>query len=88
LALGLFNRVVPNADLPTAAMEWARTIATGPRNTYRLMKENVRDNEHLSLRDALPRESARQAEAGSSDDHRQAVRRWLKAAEAKRNAAG
>jgi len=87
LALGLFNRVVPDADLNGAAMDWARSIASGPRNTYRLMKENVRDNERLSLREALPRESARQAEAGASDDHRQAVRRWLKAAEAKRNAA-
>ncbi|MCU1345708.1 MAG: crt 1 [Acidimicrobiia bacterium] len=84
LSWGLFNRVVPDADLREAALHWARTIAAGPRNTYRLMKENVRDNARLGLREALPLESARMAESGQSDDHRQAVKRWLKAAEEKR----
>ncbi|HZP29058.1 MAG TPA: enoyl-CoA hydratase-related protein [Acidimicrobiia bacterium] len=78
LELGLVNRVVPDHELAAAAFEWARRIASGPRAAWTLLKENIRDALALDLRDALPRESERMVRSGLTDDHREAVRRWLR----------
>ena len=83
LELGLFNRVVPDADLPDAAFAWARSIAAGPQTAQRFMKENVQQATRLSLREALPLESERMARSAMTEEHRAAVREWLAAAEAK-----
>jgi 2-(1,2-epoxy-1,2-dihydrophenyl)acetyl-CoA isomerase len=83
-SLGLFNRVVPDEQLASAAMAWAQTIAEGPQSAYRFMKQNVHDAQHMPLADALPRESDRMIRSGQTEDHRQAVRRWLREAKAKR----
>ncbi len=82
--LGLFSRVVPDADLRGAAMEWAKAVAEGPATAFQLMKENVRDALALPLREALPLESERMARSAQTDDHRRAVKRWLERAEAKK----
>lgn len=84
LALGLFNRVVPDDDLPDAAFAWARTIAAGPSTAYRLMKENVRHASDMKLGEALVAEATRMVEATQTEDHRRLVRAWLAAANAKR----
>jgi 2-(1,2-epoxy-1,2-dihydrophenyl)acetyl-CoA isomerase len=84
LALGLFNRVVPEGRLPSAALAWAVAIANGPRVAIRFMKENVQQAERLTLADALPLESERMARSALTDDHKRAVARWLEAARAKR----
>ena len=84
LALGLFNRVVPDDELRDAAMEWARTIAAGPRMAHAFMKENVRDAQRLSLRDAIPLEADRMTRSAQSEEHRQARQRWLDKAKARR----
>jgi 2-(1,2-epoxy-1,2-dihydrophenyl)acetyl-CoA isomerase len=81
--LGIFNRVVPDSELDDAAMSWAAAIAAGPQTAYQYMKENVRDAQQLSLRDALPRESDRMRASGQTEEHRQAVKRWLREARAK-----
>jgi 2-(1,2-epoxy-1,2-dihydrophenyl)acetyl-CoA isomerase len=83
LELGLFNRVVPDADLPDAAFAWARSIAAGPQTAQRYMKENVQQAARLSLREALPLESERMARSALTEEHRAAVREWLAGAEAK-----
>jgi 2-(1,2-epoxy-1,2-dihydrophenyl)acetyl-CoA isomerase len=75
--LGLFNRVVPDGELPTAALAWAREIAAGPRGAHALIKQNVRDAQTMDLREALPRESERMVRSGRSREHRDAVRRWI-----------
>jgi len=67
-----------------AALDWARTIAAGPRIAHELMKENVRDAQRLSLRDALPLESERMVQSGQTEEHRAAVAEWLRVATAKR----
>jgi len=84
LRLGLFNRLVDDAELPTAALDWARRIAAGPRTMQRLLKENVRQAEHLTLAEALPLESDRMARSGRTDEHRAAVKAWMARAAAKR----
>jgi len=85
LRLGLFNRVVPDEELRDRAMGWAREIAAGPQTAYRFMKQNVRDAQDLPLREALPRESDRMLRSGETEEHRQAVKRWLEEAQAKRS---
>jgi len=77
LELGLFNRVVADAELPAAAFEWARTIATQPQATLRSFKENVDHGARLPLKDALPLESERMLRSAQTDEHHAAVRRWL-----------
>jgi len=86
LALGLFNKVVPDEQLPAAAMAWARSIAAGPRTAFGFMKQNVRDATRLSLSEALPLESERQMLTRRTEDHREAVKRWLAEAETRRRA--
>lgn len=84
LAMGLYNRVVPDDELRGEAMAWAARIASGPQAAYRFMKANVRDAQQLPLREALPLESDRMRASGETEDHREAVRRWLREARAKR----
>ncbi len=84
LRLGLFNRVVPDDQTAFAAQEWAEQIAAGPRAAYTLMKQNVRDAQRLPLREALVSESTRMVRSGRTDEHRDAVKRWLHAAQSKR----
>jgi 2-(1,2-epoxy-1,2-dihydrophenyl)acetyl-CoA isomerase len=83
LRLGVFNRVVADDVLRDEALSWAASIAAGPRNAYRFMKENVRDAQQLSLRDALPLEADRMRASGQTEEHRQAVKRWLEEARAR-----
>lgn len=47
---------------------------------------NVRQAETLSLKEALPIESERMARTGTSDEHREAVKKWL--AESQKKASG
>jgi 2-(1,2-epoxy-1,2-dihydrophenyl)acetyl-CoA isomerase len=84
LSLGLFNRVVPDDAFRSAALAWAMAIAASPRVAARFMKENVQQAERLTLAEALPLESERMARSALTDDHKQAVARWLEAARAKR----
>jgi 2-(1,2-epoxy-1,2-dihydrophenyl)acetyl-CoA isomerase len=83
LELGLFNRVVPDAELAAAAFAWARAIASGPQTAQRFFKENVEQATRLTLREALPLEAERMVRSAQTDEHREAVGRWLAAAEAK-----
>ena len=84
-SLGLFNRVVPDEDLETEALAWAKEIAAGPTTTFGLMKQNILDAASMTLAEALPGESRRMRESGQSQEHRDAVRSWVAAAKAKRS---
>ncbi len=85
--LGLVNRVVDDAELPAAALGWARTIAAGPQTTHRYVKENVVQAARMTLEQALPLESERMVRSGLTDDHKAAVKAWLDDAAAKKAAA-
>ena len=58
-ALGLVNRVVPDPGFADAWMAWAQELASGPTEAFTGMKANVHDALHLSLAEALPRETGR-----------------------------
>jgi 2-(1,2-epoxy-1,2-dihydrophenyl)acetyl-CoA isomerase len=70
--------------LPAEALAWAVAIAASPRAATQFMKLNVLQAEHLPLEEALPLESERMARCALTDEHTQAVARWVKAARAKR----
>jgi len=75
-ALGLVNRVAPDARFADARMAWAQELASVPTRAFAGMKANVHDALHLSLAEALLRETGRMVASGGTDDHREAVRAW------------
>lgn len=81
--LGLFNRVVDDADLPAAARAWATTIAAGPTSAFAGTKANVLDALRLSLDEALLPESERMVRSALTQEHRDAVKAWLATANKK-----
>ncbi|MGV0606092.1 enoyl-CoA hydratase/isomerase family protein [Mycolicibacterium sp. XJ1904] len=86
LRLGLFNRVVDDADLRESAIRWAAQIAAGPTAAFAGTKANVLDAQQLSLEQALADESERMVRSGKTAEHRAAVKAWLAAAAAKAGA--
>ncbi len=82
LRLGLFNRVVDDAELPAEALRWAADIASGPTAAFAATKANILDAQHLSLAEALPRESERMVRSALTQEHRDAVKAWMNAARA------
>ena len=78
--LGLFNRVVDEAELPAAALRWAAEIAAGPTAAFAGTKANILDAQRLSLEDALLPESERMVRTALTQEHRDAVKAWLAAA--------
>lgn len=78
--LGLFNRVVSDDELPAAALRWATEIASGPSRAFAGMKANIVDARQLPLDQALLPESERMVRSALTQEHRDAVKRWLAAA--------
>lgn len=72
--LGLFDRVVPDADLRVEAMKLARELAAGPPVAYRMMKENLNRALTSDLRTCLREEADRQCEAAETEDFQEATR--------------
>jgi 2-(1,2-epoxy-1,2-dihydrophenyl)acetyl-CoA isomerase len=77
LALGMVERVVPDAEFPAAWRAWAASLAAGPKAAIGLMKQNVLDASRLPLADAVVAEARRQVESSRTDDHREAIRAWV-----------
>jgi 2-(1,2-epoxy-1,2-dihydrophenyl)acetyl-CoA isomerase len=76
-ALGIANRVVPDAELSAATMSLARTLARGPRIALALMKQNFNAAEDGSLADLLDLEARHQIATGRTEDHREAARAFV-----------
>ncbi len=77
LELGIVNRVVDDAALRDAALDWARELAAGPTVAYRLMKENLDRALRSDLETCLAHEAAGIVETASTADHREAVRAFV-----------
>lgn len=71
--LGIFNRVVPDAELETEAMALAHQIAEGPPIAHRYMKENLLRAAQVDLDTALRFEADRMVRGAQTDDYREAV---------------
>lgn len=76
-ALGIFNRLVPFADLADAAFALARRLAHGPALAQALIKDNLDDASTLSFMASLDAEAGRMVRASQDDDHREAVRAFV-----------
>lgn len=85
-ALGLFNRVVDDEELPAAALAWAAEIAAGPTAAFAGTKANVLDAQRLPLTEAVLAESERMVRSSLTAEHRAAVRAWMATAAQKSGA--
>jgi 2-(1,2-epoxy-1,2-dihydrophenyl)acetyl-CoA isomerase len=77
LALGLVNRVVPDADLEKETMALAARIAAGPRVALRYMKRNMNAAEAGTLKELLDLEAWHHTRCGMTEDHREAARAFV-----------
>jgi 2-(1,2-epoxy-1,2-dihydrophenyl)acetyl-CoA isomerase len=77
LALGLVNRVVPDAALEDETMALARRMAAGPRVALRYMKRNMNAAEAGTLKDLLDLEAWHHTRCGMTEDHREAARAFV-----------
>ncbi|BAU85853.1 enoyl-CoA hydratase [Streptomyces laurentii] len=75
--LGIVNRLVPADALAEEAAKTARKLASGPTLAYAALKESLAYGADHSLAEALEKEDELQTKAGSSEDHRIAVRAFL-----------
>ncbi len=73
-ALGLANRVVPDAALRDETTALARSLAAGPRVAWRYMKRNMKVAEEGTLADALDAEAIGMMRCQETADHREALR--------------
>ncbi|MFQ5899470.1 MAG: enoyl-CoA hydratase [Candidatus Methylomirabilia bacterium] len=77
LALGVVNRVVPDAQLEEATLALANRLARGPAIAYRYMKWNLNASESGTLKDVLDLEAWHQIRCGMTEDHREAARAFV-----------
>lgn len=77
LALGIANRVVPDAELASATMDFAKKLANGPRIALAAMKQNFNAAENGSLSELLDLEARRQIETGNTEDHKEAAKAFV-----------
>jgi 2-(1,2-epoxy-1,2-dihydrophenyl)acetyl-CoA isomerase len=77
LALGLANRVVPDARLEEETLALARRIAAGPRIAFGYMKRNMNAAEAGTLKDLLDLEAWHHTRCGMTEDHREAARAFV-----------
>src|SRR6266851_3000134 len=77
LALGIVNRVVPDARLEEETMALASKIANGPRVALRYMKRNMNAAESGSLKDQLDLEAWHHTRTGMTEDHKEAARAFV-----------
>jgi 2-(1,2-epoxy-1,2-dihydrophenyl)acetyl-CoA isomerase len=77
LALGLVNRVVPDARLEEETLALAARLARGPRIAYRYMKRNLNAAESGTLKDVLDLEAWHHTRCGMTEDHREAARAFV-----------
>jgi 2-(1,2-epoxy-1,2-dihydrophenyl)acetyl-CoA isomerase len=77
LALGLVNRVVPDARLEDETLALARKLANGPRVALRYMKRNLNAAESNTLNEHLDLEAWHHTRTGMTDDHREAAKAFV-----------
>lgn len=70
-AIGLVNRVVPEADLAAATAEWARRLADGAGAGLRSTKRLLQQEAEMDFDTALDAEAAGQAVLLGAEDHRE-----------------
>jgi enoyl-CoA hydratase/carnithine racemase len=70
--VGLYNKVVPDAELEAATAEWARKLASGPSLGLAATKRMLNAEAAMPLESALSAEAWIQAECMAHPDYREA----------------
>ncbi len=76
-AIGLVNRVVPDAALREEAFALAKSLAGGPVVALGYMKDNLDETLALDFATARDREAERLIRAATTADHREAVAAFI-----------
>jgi enoyl-CoA hydratase/carnithine racemase len=76
-AIGLVNRVVPDASLQEEAFALARSMAEGPTMALRYMKDNLDEALALDFATARDHEAERLIRTTMTADHREAVQAFI-----------
>ena len=77
LALGIVNRVVPDAEVEAAAQELAMSLAHGPSAMLGYIKRNINNAEHLSLEACFDAEAMHHSRSGDTADHMEAAKAFV-----------
>jgi 2-(1,2-epoxy-1,2-dihydrophenyl)acetyl-CoA isomerase len=75
--LGIFQRVVEDAELAEAAAELATRLAAGPTAAYAAIKEALAFAATHTLAESLEHEAVMQARLGATKDHQAATQAFL-----------
>jgi enoyl-CoA hydratase/carnithine racemase len=70
--IGLYNRVVPDGELPAAARAFAEKLAAGPAFAHEITKDALNREAHMDLAAALEAEAQIQASLMTHPDFREA----------------
>ena len=76
-AIGLVNRVVPDANLRDAAFALAKSVADGPAIALRYMKDNLDEALAFDFATARDHEAVRLIKSAGTADHREAVAAFI-----------
>jgi 2-(1,2-epoxy-1,2-dihydrophenyl)acetyl-CoA isomerase len=77
LALGMVTRVVPDAEIDTAAHQLAMSLAQGPSIALGYIKRNINNAETLSLEACFDGEAIHHSRAGETADHKEAAKAFV-----------
>jgi len=72
-ALGMVTRVVPDAEIETAARDLAMSLAQGPTVTLGYIKKNINNAESLSLEACFDGEALHHSRCSDTADHKEAA---------------
>jgi enoyl-CoA hydratase/carnithine racemase len=76
-ALGLVNRVVPDAELLEIAFVVARSLADGPSIALAYMKDNLDHAVTSDFLDSMDQEAENMVRSARTTDHKEAVRAFI-----------
>ena len=76
-AIGLVNRVVPDANLRDEAFALAKSVAEGPAIALRYMKDNLDEALAFDFATARDHEAERLIKSAGTADHREAVAAFI-----------
>ena len=77
LEIGLFDKVVPLADLETVTLEFAAQLAEKPPIAIALAKKAIYRSDHSTLEEALDLELENQLQCLKSEDAEEGLRAFL-----------
>jgi len=82
LAIGLVDRVVPDAKLEEETLAFARRLASGPPVAYRLIKQNINAAMSERLEDVMTLEARNMVRCIETQDSKEAIKAFLEKREA------